>query len=155
MLGSVQRQWLIDGLVASPAAFKLVFTTIPMDFGNDADDWSLFRTERDLIWNTLLDAGVANVVFLSADQHWFAAHHHAAGFVEWQVGPLARSFRPPPPLVDGVVARITGVYNYGEVVITAGEPAQLTFTARDPDGAALYTETLLAQTSPERSSQAM
>ncbi len=144
MLGAEQKQWLIDGLRASQATYKLVFTTVPLDFGNDSgDDWSGFTTERDQIFAAITDGGVTGVVFLSADQHWFAAHHHAAGFVEWQVGPLARSFRVPSPLQEGVVARITNVYNYGEIRIE-GEPAVLTFTARDPDGAALYTETLTA-----------
>jgi alkaline phosphatase D len=142
MLGAEQKQWLIDGLQASQATYKLVFTTVPLDFGNDGgDDWSGFTTERDQIFAAITDGGVTGVVFLSADQHWFAAHHHASGFIEWQVGPLARSFRVPSPLQPGVVARITNVYNYGEIRID-GEPPVLTFTARDPDGNALYTEAL-------------
>jgi alkaline phosphatase D len=144
MLGAEQRQWLLDGLVASPATFKLVFTSIPLDFGNDNDDWSLFKSERDQIFAALTDAGVAGVVFLSADQHWFAAHHHAAGFIEWQVGPVSRAARSPPALQPGVVARIVGVYNYGEIAITGGDSPQLVFTARDAEGAALYTETVTA-----------
>jgi len=121
-----------------------VFTTIPLDFGTDNDDWSLFTVERDAILGAIVDAGVTGVVFLSADQHWFAAYHHASGFVEWQVGPLCRGFRSPPAPEPGVVVQIPGVYNYGEVSIQPGNPPQLTFTARDPDGAALYTETVLA-----------
>ncbi|HTM19167.1 MAG TPA: alkaline phosphatase D family protein [Kofleriaceae bacterium] len=142
MLGAEQKQWLIDRVIASDATFKLVFSTIPLDFGNDNDDWSEFSTERDQIFAALGAAAVERVLWLSADQHWFEANHHPAGFIEWQVGPLARAFRAPPPIEDGVVARVTGVYNYGEVVITDGDPPVLTFTARDPDGGALYTETV-------------
>lgn len=144
MLGAEQKQWLIDGLLASTAAFKLVFTTVPLDFGNDNDDWSLFRTERDQILSALAGAAVPGVAFLSADQHWFASHHHAAGVVEWQVGPLCREFRGPPAPAPGVVTRITGVYNYGDVAISGGDAPELTFTARDPEGTAIYTETLSA-----------
>jgi hypothetical protein len=69
---------------------------------------------------------------LSADQHWFAAHHHAAGFVEWQVGCWPRSDPPPP----GVVARITGVYNYGGSDHRRHPPAQL--HRHDPTAFALH-----------------
>jgi len=32
MLGDVQRAWLIDGIKRSTATFKLVFTSVPLDF---------------------------------------------------------------------------------------------------------------------------
>lgn len=140
MLGAAQREWLIRGVRESRAAFKLVFTPVPLDFGNTGDDWTVFATERAMIFDALRE--IPGVVFMSADQHWFAAHHHTAGFTEWQVGPLARLPRTPSPTTKaGVVRQITGVYNYGEILIES--PGRLTFRARDPNGAVLYSETLV------------
>lgn len=143
MLGPVQKAWLLAGLRASDASFKLVVTTVPLDFGTTEDHWPLFAFERAEVVAAVTGAdalgGIPGVLFLSADQHWFAAHHFDSGIVEYQVGPLARGVRDQPPLVPEVVAR-AGVYNYGELVITGGETPTATFTARDPSGAALFTE---------------
>lgn len=49
MLGAVQRRWLVDGLRASTAPFKLVFSSVPLDFGNADDHWAAFADERDAI----------------------------------------------------------------------------------------------------------
>ncbi len=141
MIGAEQRKWLIDGVKASTAAFKLIFTSVVLDFGNTFDDWTIYTHERGLMFDGL--RGVPGVVFLSGDQHWFGAHHHKSGFVEWTAGPLARTPRAPPPAVPGVVARAVGVFNYGDIVITPGLPPKLTFTARGPNGAVLYEESIV------------
>ena len=41
------------------------------------------------------------IVFFSGDQHWFAAHRHAYGIREFQVGPLARGLGMPGPTGAG------------------------------------------------------
>ena len=146
MLGSVQKAWLLDGLRGSDATFKLVVTSVPLDFGTNADHWAQFTTERDEILGVIASEPVDNVVFLTADQHWFAAHHHAGGLREFQVGPLKRTLRTPPPPVTGVVA-VAEVFNYGELLITGGTPPRLVFNCRDPDGVVVYTETISATVS--------
>jgi len=141
MLGAAQRDWLLDRLSASPTAFKIVLTTIPLDFGNTGEDWSVYRTERDEILNAIRARDIRGVVFLSADQHWFAAHHHSSGFFEYQVGPVAQFTRIPGALRPEIVARVEAL-NYGDIVIRAQPEPVLEFTARDAQGAPLFTETL-------------
>jgi phosphodiesterase/alkaline phosphatase D-like protein len=110
MLGADQRRWLIDGVTRSAATFKLIFTSVPLDFGNGDDHWAAFRTERDAVLAALV--GVPGVLFISADQHWFASHRHALGVREIQVGPLGRGLGTPAPPRPGVEFRAVR-YNAG------------------------------------------
>jgi len=137
MLGEYQRAWLIDGLTRSSAPFKLVFTSVPLDFGYGNDHWAAYTTERQLIFDAI--AGVPGILFVSADQHWFGAHRHTRGIREFQVGPLARGvIAPPPETPPGVLFR-SPRYNFGLIEI---EGEQLTFTGIGADGERFYKETL-------------
>ncbi len=138
MLGAEQRAWLTGAIAQSTATFKLVFTSVPLDFGNGNDHWRAFQTERQAIFNALL--GIPGVVFLSADQHRFAAHRHAYGIREFQVGPLARHVLPPPPATSGVLFR-SRQYNAGLVDIDGD---RLTITGLGAGGVHFYEETLTA-----------
>ncbi|HEX2690780.1 MAG TPA: alkaline phosphatase D family protein, partial [Kofleriaceae bacterium] len=68
MLGTVQRRWLIDSVTRSSATFKLILTSVPLDFGVGNDHWAAFSTERDAIFVALV--GIPGVLFVSGDQHW-------------------------------------------------------------------------------------
>jgi phosphodiesterase/alkaline phosphatase D-like protein len=136
MLGRVQRDWLLAGLARSTAPFKLVFTSVPLDFGNGDDHWSGFRTERGAILDACVD--IPGVVFVSADQHWFAAHRHVHGIRELQFGPLARGIATPSVTDPGVLFRATD-YNVGLLDISRD---LLVVTAVGPGGARLYEEAL-------------
>jgi alkaline phosphatase D len=136
MLGAAQRAWLIEGVTRSTATFKLVFTSVPLDFAGGNDAWHVFRTERDLVLSAL--AGVPGVLFVSADQHWFAAHRHARGVREFQVGPLARGLGRPGPARPEILYQ-RAAYNFGLIEI---DDTNLTFSAIDGDGEAFYRETL-------------
>jgi len=139
MLGDIQRAWLIDSLKRSTATFKLVFTSVPLDFGDGNDHWSSFVTERTQIFDAL--AGIPGVLFVSADQHWFAAHRHARGIRELQVGPLCRGLGMPHVLSSGVLFRSVQ-YNFGLIDVDADT---LTFSGVGPDGTVFYKETLTPQ----------
>ena len=65
------------------------------------DHWAAFTTERERCCSTRSSACRA-CCSSSADQHWFAAHRHAHGIREFQVGPLARGDRAPGPTPPGV-----------------------------------------------------
>jgi phosphodiesterase/alkaline phosphatase D-like protein len=136
MIGDAQRAWLLAGLAASTAPFKLVFTSVPLDFGWGVDHWAGYTHERELILRGIRDAGITGVLFLSADQHWFASHVHRYGARELQVGPLARGPFDPPPPVPGVIAR-ANVYNFGLLDAT---PEVLRFVAVGARGERLYEE---------------
>jgi len=139
MLGAAQHRWLIDGVTRSTATFKLVLTSVALDYGAGTDHWVGFRTERDAMLAALVD--VPGVLFVSADQHWFASHRHAFGIREFQVGPLARGLGTPPSgSPPGVVFRAVR-YNAGIIDIDGD---QLTFSALGDDGEVFYRETLSA-----------
>jgi alkaline phosphatase D len=138
MLGAEQHRWLVDGVTASAATFKLILTSVPLDYGTGDDHWASFATERDALLAALI--GTPGVLFASADQHWFAAHRHAFGVREMQVGPLARGLGIPPPPVPGVLFRDVR-YNAGLIDI-AGD--QLMLTGLGADGERFYRETLSA-----------
>jgi hypothetical protein len=78
------------------------------------------------------------VLFVSADQHWFAAHRHALGIREIQIGPVGRGLGAPGPMVPGVMFRAVR-YNAGVIEIDGD---QLTVIGLGADGAAFYRETL-------------
>ncbi|HVK74542.1 MAG TPA: alkaline phosphatase D family protein [Kofleriaceae bacterium] len=138
MLGADQRAWLLDGVTTSTAPFKLVLTSVPLDFGHGVDHWAGYRTERDAILDALADAGTPGVLFVSGDQHWYGAYRHRHGARELQIGPLARApFEPPPPL-PGVLAT-SPEYNVGVVDVDA---TGLRLRALAADGRALHDETV-------------
>ena len=136
MLGAAQRAWLVDGVRRSPATYKLVFTGVPLDFGNGLDHWAGFTTERALVLDALV--GVPGVLFVSADQHFFAAHRHAHQIREFQVGPIARGVGPVGPEAPGVLFR-SQQYNVGLLDI-AGD--RLTMIGLGEDGQHFYSEQL-------------
>jgi hypothetical protein len=138
MLGAEQHQWLIDGVTSSAATFKLILTSIPLDYGTGDDHWASFTTERDAMLAALV--GTPGVLFASGDQHWFAAQRHAFGIREMQIGPLARGLGMPPPAVPGVLFRAVR-YNAGLIDIDGNE---LTMTGLDADGERFYQETVSA-----------
>jgi alkaline phosphatase D len=149
MLGAVQRDWLLAGIAAATATFKLIFTTVPLDFGNGDDDWSNYTVERALIFDALL--GIPGVLFVSGDQHWFASHRHDFGIREFQIGPLARGLGEPPAAVPGVLYRSVQL-NAGIVDVTADH---LTFSGVDADGTRFYSETLTADDLTPRTTPAL
>ncbi|HEY5945212.1 MAG TPA: alkaline phosphatase D family protein [Kofleriaceae bacterium] len=139
MLGDTQRAWLIESVLQSTATFKVIFTTVPLDFGDGLDHWAAYTNERDRIFDALV--GVSGVLFVSADQHWFAAHRHAHGIREFQVGPLCRGIGMPHTSAPGVLFRSLQ-YNFGLIDVDGDE---LTVSGVGPDGAVFYKETLTAE----------
>jgi len=138
MLGATQRAWLIEAVAASTATFKLILTSVPLDFGVGDDHWATYVTERDAIFAQLI--GISGVLFVSGDQHWFAAHRHAHGIREMQIGPTARGVLAPGAMVPGVLYRAQR-YNAGVIEI-AGDT--LTLSGLGEGGERFYRETVTA-----------
>jgi alkaline phosphatase D len=159
MLGERQRRWLIDGLAASRAVWKLVASSVPLSITKAwpcGDSWASrdlllvstgFARERDAILSALERRGVTNLVFLVADVHFalFAVHEPSPGFRfhELVAGPLAaRPKRARPPdgtLRSDVLFSAGGVPTFGELDIdTAGITARIV----DGTGSVLATERL-------------
>jgi alkaline phosphatase D len=139
MLGAAQRRWLLEGVSASDATWKLIVSSVPLGMftgGVSSDSWSNanvfgypregkgFVHERDLLLGTLRTRGVGNVVFVSGDVHHaeLLRHEPAPGFVvhELIAGPLAAR-RGYPRFIDrSLGSRSLGslgwAHNFGEIV---------------------------------------
>lgn len=104
MLGHSQLQWLLDGLRASMATWKVIATSVPLSVekgGLGNDGWGHepsgtgFGRERQVIVDAILRQTIKNVVFLAGDVHWVQANAYDPNqdgiidFHEYMVGPLS------------------------------------------------------------------
>ena len=104
MLGHSQLQWLLDGLRASMATWKVIATSVPLSVekgGLGNDGWGHepsgtgFGRERQVIVDAILRQTIKNVVFLAGDVHWVQANAYdpnqdgVIDFHEYMVGPLS------------------------------------------------------------------
>lgn len=70
MLGSAQLAWLLDGLAASSATFKVLVTGGRWTFnGSATDSWRAHPTERNQIFQFIKDQAIPGVFFVSGDIH--------------------------------------------------------------------------------------
>jgi phosphodiesterase/alkaline phosphatase D-like protein len=84
-LGDAQLGWLIDGLRASNAKWKLVaqqmqVAPIPFEGRQNDDGWDGYDAERRALLGAIESSGIDNVAFLSGDVHVFAANLLASDF---------------------------------------------------------------------------
>ena len=161
MLGAAQRAWLLEGLSASDATWKLVVTSVPLGVFTGSDSWTSanilgvprvgagFAWERDLILRTLRERGVRNVVFIAGDVHFAQfVRHEVEGYVvhELMAGPLAARAGFPRFLDRSLnstsLASLGFTHNFGELVADGGT---LTAWIRDGAGAKRGKVTLKAQ----------
>ena len=104
MLGETQLKWLLDGLRASTATWKVIATSVPLSVekvGLGNDGWGSeasgtgFGRERQVIVDAILGQTIKNVVFLAGDVHWVQANAYdpnqdgVIDFHEYMVGPLS------------------------------------------------------------------
>ena len=163
MLGAAQRRWLVDGLAASPATWKIVVSSVTLsvstgrtcrDSWSNATLWGVpeengtgFATERDAILRALRGRGVKNLVVLAADVHHAEViRHHPAtdfSFHEFIAGPLASTLGRPRPLDQALNPRSLfaqgGVNTFGEITF---EPPHLTVRLFDEDGRLLFSHVI-------------
>lgn len=167
MLGLAQKRWFIDAVSASTATWKVVVSSVPLSLGTGnerdmqgrhyRDAWAAGEADnpygygRELreIAASLRDRKVANVVFLTGDQHFsnlFAYDTDGDGrpdFHEANVGPLRagvsganavidRSLNPTRLFTDGGKAS----FAYGAVHVD-GESGRLAVSFHGEDGAPL------------------
>jgi len=141
MLGAAQLQWLLDGMTASTATWKVIVTSVPLSVpkggafavpGNDGwaggMDGTGFERERQVIVDALLEKQVANVVFLAGDIHWVQANIYdpnqdgVADFYEFVSGPLSARpghlTSPSPFLHPKTLINEGGYDNFGLVRVT-------------------------------------
>lgn len=141
MLGAQQLGWLLEGLRASTATWKVIVTSVPLSVpkGGGAstpgyDGWAGgpdgtgFERERQVIVDAILEKNMKNVVFLGGDIHWVQAniydvnHDNTPDFYEFVAGPLSarpgRLTPPSPTLNPKNLINEEGYDNFGLVRVT-------------------------------------
>lgn len=182
ILGRPQVDWLLDGLKRSRATWKVIASDMPLGLqvGDGRDVEGRARWEavangddgppsgRELEIARLLrgikQAGIRNIVWLTGDVHYTAAHHYDPArarftdflpFWEFVSGPLnAGNFGPNKPDATFGLQVVwqkvpsqpnlppsAGLQFFGQVDIDARSRA-LTVTLKDLEGASLYSKTL-------------
>jgi alkaline phosphatase D len=179
MLGHEQREWLIHGLTTSRATWKVIANDLPLGlvvpdgptaFEAVAQGNNGVPLGRELefaqVLRTVHQRGVDNLVLLTADVHYTAAHHYdparaAIGdftpFWEFVSGP-ANAGAFGPNVLDGTfgpqavfvhapphanTSPLEGFQHFGEVDID-GHSRAMTVRLRDQDNAVLWSTTLAA-----------
>ncbi|WP_280335059.1 alkaline phosphatase D family protein [Nocardia wallacei] len=181
IFGPEQTRWLIDGLRDSRATWKIVANDLPLGLvvedgeqpgttafegPANADPGAPAGRETEIarVLSSIRAHRVTNVVWLTADVHYTAAHHYSperAAFTDfdpfWEFvsGPLnAGAFGPndldgtfgptavfvhAPPTQNS--SPLDGYQHFGEVFID-GASRELTVDLRNAAGASLFTQRL-------------
>ena len=145
MLGETQRDWLLNALRDSDGVFKIILTSVPLNYGTTgSDSWMGYTYERDLIWDTITDEGIDGVVFLAGDQHWFSTHHHNSGFKEFMSCPINRMLRNPPSGSNAHIVHTLKDYNFSVATYNPADGGTLLVEAYNSDGDVFYSEEVRA-----------
>jgi len=130
MLGKAQREWLLAGLLASQATWKVIVSSVPLSIFKGSwirpamDSWAKgtrgtgFHYERNLIVNLILSKPVSNVVWLTSDVHFAQVvaydpnHDGKTDFHEMVAGPISANARTPMKLDSTLNPKI--LYEDGE-----------------------------------------
>jgi alkaline phosphatase D len=178
ILGPEQARWLTESVIASRATWKVISADLPLsipstraddlDGPSNGDDGPPMGREPELagILTAWQRAGVRNVVFITADVHYTAAHHYSPDraayhdfdpFWEFVSGPLAaetfpckdalldQTFGPQVVFSKGNESNRResprdGNQFFGHLRIDAD--GALTVTLHEASGAALWSRTL-------------
>ena len=136
MLGGTQKNWLMQGLAASPAIFKFIATSVTMD-GGGSDRWDGYPQERAEILRYIKNHKITGVIFLSADLHYagITRIRNGGGLKDISAGPIAA---PLNRITNGTAGRfeffLAENFNFGKFTIdpkTAPACAQLEFIDQD------------------------
>lgn len=183
-LGNAQLDWLMAEMTASQATWKVIAADMPIGLGvpdgKDAEGrarWEAIANgdgpalgrelETARLLTRIKQAGLKNVVWLTADVHYCAAHHYSPEravykdfdpFWEFVAGPLNAGSFGPNPLDNTFGPRVVyqkaptaqnmspfaGFQFFGEVNIDPASRA-LTVDLRDLNGVSQFQQTLPVQ----------
>ena len=178
-LGAAQVNWLLRGLLASRATWKVIAADMPIGLlvpdGRDAQGRPMFEAiangngpalgremEIAALLSAIKHADIRNVVWVTADVHYTAAHHYDparaqykdfAPFWEFVSGPLAAGTFGPgetddtfgleavwfkaPPAGQQNLSPAAGLQFFGEAAIE-GRSGTLSVMLKDMTGATLW-----------------
>jgi len=177
ILGEAQARWLVDALASSRATWKIIQSDMPLGvLVPDGDTaWEAVangvpgppsgrESEIAGVLAALQRRRVRNVVWVTADVHYTAAHHYSPDraafddfdpFWEFVSGPLHAgafgpneldpTFGPRAEFVRGPdragASPLEGFQHFGELDV-AGDGSALTVHLRDQTGGSLWSRTL-------------
>ena len=173
ILGATQLSWLKRALLASDATWKVIAADMPIGVvSEDAialGDGPPERREHEIadLLSFIKRAGVRNIVWLTADMHYTAAHYYNPNraifrdfepfweFISgplhagtWGPGPLDNTFGPRAMYQKGCegenLAPCFGMQFFGRVDID-GKTAVMTVTLKDVDDKDLWSVDLQPQ----------
>ncbi|QFT83524.1 Alkaline phosphatase D precursor [Halomonas sp. THAF12] len=181
LLGAEQLRWLLNALRDSTATWKIIASDMPIGLvvrdgdrfeavANDEPGQPLGREQEIAkLLKAIRDEDIHNVVWLTADVHYTAAHHYSperasfqdfAPFWEFVSGPLhAGTFGPgeldatfgpevvfhkAPPEGQANLPPSDGYQFFGQVDLD-GESETLTVTLKDAAGQSLHRQVLEPQ----------
>ncbi|MCY3968667.1 MAG: alkaline phosphatase D family protein [Acidobacteria bacterium] len=133
MLGPVQKEWLLDGLRASEATFKVIASPVAWADGakpGSRDTWSGFPEEREEIFRFVEENGVTGVVLLSSDRHrseaWAIERESGYAFHDLLSGQLTNIHTHP--VEPGALFSYNLKDSFGLLTFeTAGEEPRVTY----------------------------
>jgi phosphodiesterase/alkaline phosphatase D-like protein len=123
ILGDRQMQWLINGIKASKARWKIIANQVviaPRDFGNgeSEDSWGGYGNSRVRLLGEIERAGISDVVFYTGDAHVFMMNLIASD---------PESFRSDPSRQPSAVE-----YVGGSVTTPSSERSEVEVQASNP-----------------------
>lgn len=138
-ISPAQLEWLQQGLLNSPAHFKVVLTSIPMtllpgpSWGGQADRWQGYVAQREKVLGFIESNGIANVWFVSGDIHSGCIMRvektgFRAGLYETTVGPAGNINPLNLVLEPGQEANRPIVFPPSQFLYASGEFQATTFT---------------------------
>ena len=133
MLGPVQKDWLLDGLRASEATFKVIASPVAWADGakpGSRDTWSGFPEEREEIFRFVEENDVRGVVLLSSDRHrseaWAIERESGYAFHDLLSGQLTNIHTHP--IEEGALFSYNLKDSFGLLTFeTAGEEPRVTY----------------------------
>ena len=153
MLGSEQLEWLIDGLSASKANFKIV--VIGGQFLNstaNAENYSWFLEEKNQLLKELLDNNIKGLFFLTGDRHFAELskmnRNTSYPIYDWTVSPFTSGIASEKARKEINEFRVEGStffeHNFG-IIEFSGTKAnrQLKLILYNVDGQMLWNKVIL------------
>ena len=152
LLGPDQLAWLLAGLDASTATFKVLVSGSQWTPSGSTDSWASYDAEREAILDHVMESGIAGVVLVSGDVHRAEVRRlrdrSSTTYPVWEFtsSPLANTnascpASPSPPetlLFCEDATRYFGLLRFD----TGSDPPRLTYETRDETDLLLHSVTL-------------
>lgn len=153
ILGKEQLEWLIDGLSASKASFKIiVIGGQVLNSVADFENYSNYKEEKEVLLKEILDNKISGVAFISGDRHFselsMLTRESTYPLYDWTVSPLTSGVASDKALNESNTNRVAGSFfnqNCFGIIDFNGnsENRQMKLTLFDKEGKELWNRVIL------------